>query len=130
MFSNGSVSDVCQGVLKEWSRDFETASSPPPTPLNGAASLGGSARTVDTLNGTNDGFFPRRDSSTAHIHTEMPLRKKGEVWVHIDAAYAGAALVTPEAQAATGMETLRQFYSFDVSSNFSGSCPVSTSVHV
>ncbi|ROW15230.1 hypothetical protein VPNG_02907 [Cytospora leucostoma] len=27
-------------------------------------------------------------------------RKKGEVWVHIDAAYAGAALITPETQQA------------------------------
>ncbi|KAJ4390763.1 hypothetical protein N0V93_004361 [Gnomoniopsis smithogilvyi] len=58
----------------------------------------------------------------------LPERKKGEIWVHVDAAYAGAALVTPEAQEAVGVEHLRHFYSFNVNmhkwllTNFDASC--------
>lgn len=115
LLSTGSVSDIYQEVLKEWNRNFEIASSPPPTPINGAAPSIGSARTLNDVTAINDGFFPRRVSSVDQIHTESPVRKKGEVWVHVDAAYAGAALITPEAQAVVGMETLRHFYSFDVS---------------
>lgn len=56
------------------------------------------------------------------------VRKKGEVWVHVDAAYAGAALVTAEAQKAVGVEHLVHFYSFNVNmhkwmlTNFDASC--------
>lgn len=56
-------------------------------------------------------------------------RKKGEVWVHVDAAYAGAALVTPEARSAVGpMHHLGRFHSFDTNmhkwllTNFDASC--------
>ncbi|KUI68512.1 Tyrosine decarboxylase 1 [Cytospora mali] len=60
---------------------------------------------------------------------EAPLRRrKGEVWVHVDAAYAGAALVTPEAQSAVGVHHLRRFHSFNTNmhkwllTNFDASC--------
>lgn len=52
----------------------------------------------------------------------------GEVWVHIDAAYAGSALVCPEVQAATGVQVLQKFHSFDMNmhkwllTNFDASC--------
>ncbi|EON96603.1 putative aromatic-l-amino-acid decarboxylase protein [Phaeoacremonium minimum UCRPA7] len=49
------------------------------------------------------------DSLTSH-----PLGKPGEIWVHVDAAYAGAALVTPEAQEAVGISHLASFHSFDM----------------
>lgn len=42
-----------------------------------------------------------------------PLGQPGEIWVHVDAAFAGAALVTPEAQAAVGVARLAAFHSFD-----------------
>lgn len=68
--------------------------------------------------------------AAADATTATPLvRRKGEVWVHVDAAYAGAALVTPEAQAATGSARhLRAFHSFNVNmhkwllTNFDASC--------
>ncbi|KAL2200464.1 pyridoxal phosphate-dependent transferase [Corynascus similis CBS 632.67] len=52
----------------------------------------------------------------------------GEVWVHIDAAYAGAALVCPEVQASTRIALLERFHSFDMNMhkwmlvNFDASC--------
>ena len=50
----------------------------------------------------------------------------GEVWVHVDAAYAGAALVCPEFQHHT--EAFKHFHSFDMNmhkwllTNFDASC--------
>lgn len=52
----------------------------------------------------------------------------GEVWVHVDAAYAGAALVCPEARAATNIALAERFHSFDMNmhkwllTNFDASC--------
>ncbi|KAK4152506.1 hypothetical protein C8A00DRAFT_44455 [Chaetomidium leptoderma] len=52
----------------------------------------------------------------------------GEVWVHVDAAYAGAALVCPEVQAATRIGLVGRFHSFDMNMhkwllvNFDASC--------
>ncbi|KAH6635436.1 pyridoxal phosphate-dependent transferase [Chaetomium sp. MPI-SDFR-AT-0129] len=52
----------------------------------------------------------------------------GEVWVHVDAAYAGAALVCPEVQRATRIELVERFHSFDMNMhkwllvNFDASC--------
>lgn len=52
----------------------------------------------------------------------------GEVWVHVDAAYAGAALVCPEVQAATNIKVVERFHSFDMNmhkwllTNFDASC--------
>lgn len=75
--------------------------------------------------------FPVSDRATkgaSNGGVELPVRKKGEVWVHVDAAYAGAALVTPEAQAAISIHHLRHFYSFDLNlhkwllTNFDASC--------
>ena len=54
--------------------------------------------------------------------------RPGEVWVHVDAAYAGAALVLPEVQAATRIALVRRFHSFDMNMhkwllvNFDASC--------
>lgn len=98
-------------VLKEWSRDFPLAD-----PVPG----------MTVTNGNGNGH-----SAAANGHADEELsviRKKGEIWVHVDAAYAGAALVTPEAQAAIGMHHLRHFYSFDMNmhkwllTNFDASC--------
>lgn len=89
-------------VLAEWTEDFPVASAPTP---NGTPVANGNAQ-----------------------DEAVPLRKKGEFWVHIDAAFAGAALVTPEAQAAIGMHHLRHFASFNVNmhkwmlTNFDASC--------
>jgi len=60
-------------------------------------------------------------------HTAPP-GQPGEVWVHVDAAYAGAALVCPEVQAATRIELISRFHSFDMNMhkwllvNFDASC--------
>ncbi|KAF3767846.1 hypothetical protein M406DRAFT_39425 [Cryphonectria parasitica EP155] len=58
----------------------------------------------------------------------VPTRRKGEIWVHVDAAYAGAALITPEAREAVGAHHTRHFYSFNTNmhkwflTNFDASC--------
>lgn len=91
-------------VLAEWSKDFPIASSP--------ATNGATPNSTTTNHGT--------DSEV--------IRRKGEIWVHVDAAYAGSALVTPEAQQAVGVRHLRHFYSFNVNmhkwllTNFDASC--------
>ncbi|KAI1394108.1 pyridoxal phosphate-dependent transferase [Hypoxylon trugodes] len=41
-----------------------------------------------------------------------PLDKPGEIWVHVDAAYAGAALICPEYQYLT--KTFERFHSFNM----------------
>lgn len=52
----------------------------------------------------------------------------GEVWVHVDAAYAGAALVCPEVQASVKIGLISKFHSFDMNMhkwllvNFDASC--------
>lgn len=52
----------------------------------------------------------------------------GEVWVHVDAAYAGSALVCPEVQEQTDVKVLEKFHSFDMNmhkwllTNFDASC--------
>lgn len=52
----------------------------------------------------------------------------GEIWVHVDAAYAGAALVCPEVQEATKIGLVSRFHSFDMNmhkwllTNFDASC--------
>jgi len=57
-----------------------------------------------------------------------PLGGPGEVWVHVDAAYAGAALVCPEVQQATRIALVSRFHSFDMNMhkwllvNFDASC--------
>ncbi|KAM7216004.1 Pyridoxal phosphate-dependent transferase [Rhypophila decipiens] len=57
-----------------------------------------------------------------------PPGSPGEVWVHVDAAYAGAALVCPEFQASTKIEQIAKFHSFDMNmhkwllTNFDASC--------
>ncbi|KAJ4386078.1 hypothetical protein N0V93_008970 [Gnomoniopsis smithogilvyi] len=98
-------------VLAEWSKDFPVAES---TSVN-----------IPKNNGRTNG---NKDSS-------LPIRKKGEIWVHVDAAYAGAALVTPEAQAAVQVHHLRHFHSYDVNMhkwllvNFDASCLFVTDRH-
>lgn len=103
-------------VLAEFGRDFPVA-----TPL-GAINGNGS---VPASNGSENGNGFVEDAKAM----ETPLvRKKGEIWVHVDAAYAGAALATPESQAAVGMQHFRHFYSFNVNmhkwllTNFDASC--------
>lgn len=98
----GAIGDV----LEQWSADF-----PVSTAQDGAATTNGSNGSSDDVN-------------------SAPIRKKGEIWVHVDAAYAGSALVTPEAQQAIpgGMRAFRAFYSFNMNmhkwllTNFDASC--------
>jgi aromatic-L-amino-acid decarboxylase len=58
----------------------------------------------------------------------VPPGQPGEVWVHVDAAYAGAALVCPEVQASTRIGLISRFHSFDMNMhkwllvNFDASC--------
>lgn len=91
-------------VLTVWSREFPVSEST-------------SSILPDTDSSIND---PRK--------SELSTRKKGEIWVHVDAAYAGAALVTPEAQTAVQVHHLRHFHSFNVNMhkwrlvNFDASC--------
>lgn len=98
-------------VLAEFSRDFPVASTTDDVPIVPAYAHDGDA------------------AEAAGEETSPLVRKKGEVWVHVDAAYAGAALVTPEARAATGSARhLRAFHSFNVNmhkwllTNFDASC--------
>jgi aromatic-L-amino-acid decarboxylase len=54
--------------------------------------------------------------------------RAGEIWVHVDAAYAGAALVCPEVQRQTQIELVGRFHSFNMNMhkwllvNFDASC--------
>lgn len=68
-----------------------------------AANTNGAATTT---NGNTNG------ATAAAAAAPAPTRK-GEVWVHIDAAYAGSALVTPEAQESVGVHHLAHFHSFN-----------------
>jgi aromatic-L-amino-acid decarboxylase len=58
----------------------------------------------------------------------VPAGQPGEVWVHVDAAYAGAALVCPEVQESTRIGLISRFHSFDMNMhkwllvNFDASC--------
>jgi aromatic-L-amino-acid decarboxylase len=62
------------------------------------------------------------------LDEHVPAGKPGEVWVHVDAAYAGAALVCPEVQEATRIALISRFHSFDMNMhkwllvNFDASC--------
>ncbi|OIW32185.1 PLP-dependent transferase [Coniochaeta ligniaria NRRL 30616] len=62
------------------------------------------------------------------LETHKREREGGEVWVHVDAAYAGSALVCPEVQTATDVRVLEKFHSFDMNmhkwllTNFDASC--------
>ncbi len=52
----------------------------------------------------------------------------GELWVHVDAAFAGSALICPEVQEAIGVHHLARFHSFNFNmhkwmlTNFDASC--------
>lgn len=114
----GAIGDV----LAEWSKDFPI-SSPVPT-SNGSAN--GTAN--GTTNGASSNGQATHHDADADADASVPVRRKGEIWVHVDAAYAGSALVTPEAQRAVGVHHLRHFYSFNVNmhkwllTNFDASC--------
>ncbi|KAG7287961.1 hypothetical protein NEMBOFW57_007480 [Staphylotrichum longicolle] len=66
--------------------------------------------------------------SRALAEHAAPPGQPGEVWVHVDAAYAGAALVCPEVQEATKIALISRFHSFDMNMhkwllvNFDASC--------
>lgn len=98
-------------VLAQWSKDFPVA---------------------DSTSGLSSGDGSR---TNGHKKSDLPIRKKGEIWVHVDAAYAGAALVIPEIQAAVQVHHLHHFHSFDVNMhkwllvNFDASCLFVTDRH-
>lgn len=66
--------------------------------------------------------------TSALSQSPTPPGSKGEIWVHVDAAYAGAALVCPEVQEATQIPLIKNFHSFDMNmhkwllTNFDASC--------
>lgn len=66
-------------------------------------------------------------SSALSTHS-YPPGTPGEIWIHIDAAYAGAALVCPEVQESTKISLIESFHSFDMNmhkwllTNFDASC--------
>ncbi|KAK0715856.1 pyridoxal phosphate-dependent transferase [Lasiosphaeris hirsuta] len=68
------------------------------------------------------------DGISSSLADFVPAGSPGEVWVHIDAAYAGAALVCPEVQEATEISLIDRFHSFDMNmhkwllTNFDASC--------
>jgi aromatic-L-amino-acid decarboxylase len=65
-------------------------------------------------------------SIASTLSTYAPPNVTGEIWVHVDAAYAGAALVCPEYQHLTA--SFEHFHSFDMNmhkwllTNFDASC--------
>ncbi|KAH6631731.1 pyridoxal phosphate-dependent transferase [Chaetomium tenue] len=65
---------------------------------------------------------------SAALADHVPPGAPGEVWVHVDAAYAGAALVCPEVQESTRIGLVERFHSFDMNMhkwllvNFDASC--------
>lgn len=114
-------------ALAEFSRDFPVAeeTTVPAATTNGhgaTATTNGTNTTTTTTNGDT-----ASEGTAAPL--PLPVRKKGEIWVHVDAAYAGAALVTPEARSALGTGAhLRHYHSFNVNmhkwllTNFDASC--------
>ncbi|KAM7206879.1 aromatic-L-amino-acid decarboxylase [Naviculisporaceae sp. PSN 640] len=66
--------------------------------------------------------------NTALTNYKHPPNSPGEIWVHVDAAYAGAALVCPEIQSSTAISLTSTFHSFDMNmhkwllTNFDASC--------
>jgi aromatic-L-amino-acid decarboxylase len=71
---------------------------------------------VDDFAGIADTVAAWRDETAA------------EIWVHVDAAYAGSALVCPEVQTATNILAVERFHSFNMNmhkwllTNFDASC--------
>jgi aromatic-L-amino-acid decarboxylase len=69
-----------------------------------------------------DDFTSIAETLSQYAPPDVP----GEIWVHVDAAYAGAALVCPEYQHLTA--TFERFHSFDMNmhkwllTNFDASC--------
>jgi aromatic-L-amino-acid decarboxylase len=65
-------------------------------------------------------------SIASSLAVAAPPNTPGEIWVHVDAAYAGAALVCPEYQHLTS--SFQHFHSFDMNmhkwllTNFDASC--------
>ena len=65
-------------------------------------------------------------SIASTLSTSVPPNVPGEIWVHVDAAYAGAALVCPEYHHLTA--SFEHFHSFDMNmhkwllTNFDASC--------
>src|SRR6187402_2494096 len=66
------------------------------------------------------------ESIASTLAKHAPPDEPGEIWVHVDAAYAGAALVCPEYQHLTA--SFEHFHSFDMNmhkwllTNFDASC--------
>jgi aromatic-L-amino-acid decarboxylase len=79
-----------------------------------------------TLGTTNTCAVDDFASIVTTLAKHAPPNIPGEIWVHVDAAYAGAALVCPEYQHLTA--SFRQFHSFDMNmhkwllTNFDASC--------
>ncbi|KAL2165673.1 hypothetical protein VTG60DRAFT_4043 [Thermothelomyces hinnuleus] len=71
-----------------------------------------------------DDFEGISEALAEHVAPGQP----GEVWVHVDAAYAGAALVCPEVQQSARIDLIERFHSFDMNMhkwllvNFDASC--------
>lgn len=81
---------------------------------------------TSTLGTTNTCAVDDFASIVATLAKHAPPNAPGEIWVHVDAAYAGAALVCPEYQHLTAC--FDQFHSFDMNmhkwllTNFDASC--------
>jgi aromatic-L-amino-acid decarboxylase len=79
-----------------------------------------------TLGTTNTCSVDDFGSITATLAKLAPPNVPGEIWVHVDAAYAGAALVCPEYHHLTAF--FDEFHSFDMNmhkwllTNFDASC--------
>ncbi|AEO55359.1 hypothetical protein MYCTH_112996 [Thermothelomyces thermophilus ATCC 42464] len=71
-----------------------------------------------------DDFEGISEALAEHVAPDQP----GEVWVHVDAAYAGAALVCPEVRQSARIDLIERFHSFDMNMhkwllvNFDASC--------
>lgn len=81
---------------------------------------------TSTLGSTSTCAVDDFASIASVLATHAPPDAPGEVWVHVDAAYAGVALVCPEFQHLTG--SFQHFHSFNTNmhkwllTNFDASC--------
>jgi aromatic-L-amino-acid decarboxylase len=81
---------------------------------------------VATLGTTSTCSVDDFESIATALSKHAPPNVPGEIWVHVDAAYAGAALVCPEYQHLTA--SFEHFHSFDMNmhkwllTNFDASC--------
>ncbi|AEO66947.1 uncharacterized protein THITE_2115545 [Thermothielavioides terrestris NRRL 8126] len=124
------TTDVCSvddfaGVAEALDADYEAAAAAGVVFSGGGDGFGGRHGDGD---GAGDGQRTTTNNGCAAVAGAQGQSRPGEVWVHVDAAYAGAALVCPEVQARVRIGLIERFHSFDMNMhkwllvNFDASC--------